>query len=83
MSYFVSQRDLQTNPIENMFHIVKKQLDAQVRDSQIVRETWEQFKTRVIKTLYNVSVDYVNNIITSMPKRIYAVLQADGFRTKY
>ena len=55
----------------------------QVRDSQIVRETWEQFKTRVIKTLYNVSVDYVNNIITSMPKRIHAVLQADGFRTKY
>ena len=44
-----------------------------------MRETWEQFKTRVIKTLYNVSVDYVNNIITSMPKRIHAVLQADGF----
>jgi hypothetical protein len=51
-----------------MFHIFKKQLDAQVRDSQIVRETWKQFKTRVIKTLYNVSVDYINNIITSMPK---------------
>jgi hypothetical protein len=66
-----------------MFHIVKKQLDAQVRDSQIVRESWEQFKTRVIKTLYNVSVDYVNNIITSMPKRIHAVLQSGGFRTKY
>ena len=30
-------------------HIVKKQLDAQVRDSQIVGETWEQFKTRVTR----------------------------------
>jgi hypothetical protein len=27
--------------------------------------------------------DYVNNIITSMSKRIHAVLQADGFRTKH
>jgi hypothetical protein len=45
-----------------------------------VRETWEQFKTGVIKTLYNISVDYLNNIITSMPTRMHAVLQADGFR---
>ena len=81
--FCIPARSPDLNPIENMFHIVKKQLDAQVRDSQIVRETWEQFKTRVIKILYNVSVDYVNNIITSMPKRIHAVLQADGFRTKY
>jgi hypothetical protein len=45
-----------------------------------VRETWEQFKTRVIKTSNNISVDYINNIITSMPTRMHAVLQGDGFR---
>ena len=44
---------------------------------------WRQFKTRVIKTLYNIYVDYINNIITSMPTRMHAVLQADGFRIKY
>ena len=44
---------------------------------------WRQFKTRVIKTLYNISVDYINDIITSMPMQKHAVLQADGFRIKY
>jgi hypothetical protein len=44
---------------------------------------WRQFKTRVIKTLYNIYVDYFNNIITSMPTRMYFVLQAGGFRIKY
>jgi hypothetical protein len=44
---------------------------------------WRQFKTRVIKTLYNIYVDYFNNIITSMPTRMYVVLQAGGFRIKY
>jgi hypothetical protein len=44
---------------------------------------WSQFKTRVVETLNNISVDYINNIITSMPMRMHIVLQADGFRIKY
>ena len=63
-----------------MFHIAKKELERQVIDSQIVRETWQEFKSRVIKTLHNIPVD---NIITSMPKRIDAVLQRHMYRTKY
>ena len=66
-----------------MFHVVKKQLECEVRDWHIVRETWQEFKSREIKTLYIVSVDYVNKIITSMPNRIQAVVKADGFKTKY
>ena len=71
------------NPIENLFHLVKKQLEFQVRDAHIIRETWQEFKSRVIKTLYNVPVEYVNNIITSMPRRTDVVAKADGYRTKY
>ena len=37
----------------------------------------------VIKTLYNVPVEYVNNLITSMPRRIDAVATVYGYRTKY
>ena len=48
----------------------KKELERQVIDSQIVRETWQEFKSGVIKTLHNIPVDYIDNIITSMPKRI-------------
>jgi hypothetical protein len=43
----------------------------------------EKFKTRVIKPLYDIYVDYINNIITSMPTRMHVVLQADGFGIKY
>ena len=81
--FCIPPRSPHLNPIENMFHLVKKQLECQVRDRHIIRETWQEFKSRVKKTLYNVPVDYVNNIITSMPRRIHAVVKADGFRTKY
>ena len=79
----IPARSLDLNPIENMFHIAKKEVERQVIDSQIVRETWQEFKSTVIKTLHNIPVDYVDNIITSMPKRINAVLQRNGYRTKY
>ena len=81
--FCIPPRSPDLNPIENMFHLVKKQLECQVRDRHIIRETWQEFKSRVKKTLCNVPVDYVNNIITSMPRRIHAVVKADGFRTKY
>ena len=45
--------------------------------------TWQEFKSTVMKTLHNIPVDCVDDIITSMPKRIKAVLQRDGYRTKF
>ena len=81
--FCIPARSPDLNPIENMFHIAKKELERQVIDSQIVRETWQEFKSRVIKTLHNIPVDYVDNIITSMPKRINAVSQRNGYETKY
>ena len=73
--FSIPARSPDLNPIENMFHLVKKQLEYQV--------IWQEFKSRVIKTLYNVPVEYVNNLITTMPRRIDAVAKADGYRTKY
>ena len=81
--FCIPARSPDLNPIENMFHIGKKELERQVIDSQIVRETGQEFKSRVIKTLHNIPVDYVDNMITSVPKRINAVLQRNGYRTKY
>ena len=68
--FCIPARSPDLNPIENMFHIAKKGLERQVIDSQIVRETWQEFKSRVIKTLHYIPVDYVDNIITSVPKQI-------------
>ena len=48
--FCIPARSPDLNPIENMFHIAKKELEQQVIDSQIVRETWQEFKSRVKKT---------------------------------
>ena len=55
----------------------------QVRTQGITHETWEEFKDRVCKTLLNTSVEFVNNLLLSMPKRIDAVISEKGYRTKY
>ena len=47
------------------------------------RETFEQFKNRVINTFHSISVETVNNLIRSMPKRIDMVIRNEGKRTKY
>lgn len=54
-----------------------------VRDSRIVRETWQEFKSRVVKTLHNTPADYVDTIMSNIAKRINAVLQRDEYRTEY
>lgn len=81
--FCIPPRSPDLNPIENLFHVVKNNLECQVRQAEITRETWPEFKTRVRKTLTDCSVDYINNLILSMPKRIDAVIKQKGFRTKY
>ena len=42
--FCIPARSPDLNPIENMFHIAKKEIERQVIDSHIVRETWQEFK---------------------------------------
>ena len=50
---------------------------------QLRRETFEQFKNRVISAFYSISAETVNNLIRSMPKRIDMVIRNKGKRIKY
>ena len=81
--FCIPARSPDLNPIENVFHIVKSNLQMQVRAQGINHETWTEFKDRVCKTLLDTSVDFINNLITSMPRRIDAVMAGKGYRTKY
>ncbi len=79
----IPARSPDLNPIENLFHIVKKQIQSQAIAERIYKETWHEFKARVRKTILNIPITYVNNLLLSMPKRIDAVIKCRGFRTKY
>ena len=69
--------------IENVFPMVSRMLKRQAVQQQLRRETFEQFKNRVISTFYSISVETVNNLICSMPKRIDMVIRNKGKRIKY
>ncbi len=66
----IPARSPDLNPIENLFHIVKKQIQSQAIAQHIYKETWHEFKARVRKTILNIPITYVNNLLLGMPKRI-------------
>jgi len=67
------------NIIENVWHRIKRELQHDVGNitsvnglKMAIRRIWE-----------NLPVDYVQNLYKSIPRRISAVLQANGHITKY
>ena len=71
------------NPIENFFHLVKKELKKQAISKKIMRETMVEYNKRIVRTLNSFPVTTINNLISSMDKRVHMVLEADGHRIKY
>ena len=69
--------------IENVFPMVSRMLKRQALQQQLRRETFEQFKNRVISTFHSIPVETVNNLIRSMPKRTDMVIKNKGKRIKY
>ena len=71
------------NPIENVFHIVKRQLREDAKLKRIERETWNEFVTRVKLTIQNTPISYIDKTIESMPNRIKEIIKSKGRRIKY
>ena len=81
--FAIPPRSPDLNPIENLFHIVKNQLDKEALTKAIHQETWQQFSARVHTTILQIPISFINNLLLSMPKRIDAVIKCKGHRTKY
>ena len=81
--FAIPPRSPDLNPIENLFHIIKSQLDKEALTKAIHQETWQQFSARVHKTILQIPISFINNLLLSMPKRIDAVIKCKGHRTKY
>jgi RNAse (barnase) inhibitor barstar len=67
------------NPIEHLWHHLKRQVAAYSTEARNIDELWERVQTEWEKIPVQVCVD----LIESMPRRVAAVLKARGGYTKY
>ena len=81
--FSIPPRSPDLNPIENLFHLVKRQLDEDALDQGIEFENFEDFSARVNDTILQADIDNIDKTIESMEKRINLVIKHKGQRTKY
>ena len=79
----IPARSPDLNPIENLFHVVRKSIEAEILEKNIIHQSWDEFVERVKFHMWSVSQEYVDKTIASMPNRIKAIVKNKGLRTKY
>ena len=79
----IPARSPDLNPIENIFHLVSKQIRLDAKRFHLQSETFPQFSHRCKRVLENFPVDVIDKTIASMHKRIKLVIEKNGQRTKY
>lgn len=81
--FAIPPRSPDINPIENIFHLVRKQLQDDALKNKITKESFAAFSERVKLTMENFPVETINKTIISMKKRMELIVQGKGNRTKY
>ena len=79
--FSIPPRSPDLNPIENIFHLIGNKLKADAQAIQ--KETFAAFCHRAKQTILNFDKDIIDRTIESMPRRIAAVIEGKGARTKY
>ena len=72
----IPPRSPDLNPIENIFHLVKRYLENEAISKRITKESFEEFQSRVLRAFDSIP-------ITTIDKGIDAILSSKGCRTKY
>ena len=81
--FAIPARSPDLNPIENVFHTVKRQFQDDALSKRINKEPYSQFCARVKQTLLNYSPEIIDRTIASMDRRIDMVIKSKGQRIKY
>ena len=79
----IPARSPDLNPIENVFHNIRRKLNSDAVEQNITSETFEQFCKRIRFTILNYSAEIIDRTIDSMPKRINMIIKNKGQRLKY
>ena len=75
-------RSQDLNPAENVFHLVKMNLEKEALEGKI-NESFEQVRERVFNSFQHVDTEVVDKTIESLPRRIHNIIALSGGRTKY
>ena len=73
-------RSLDMNPIENIFHIMRKV--GQAICQQITDNSYEHSEIQVKTTLMSISPNLIDYIMETLLERMTMVVKANGYRTK-
>lgn len=79
----IPPRSPDLNPIENLFHIVKRILVNEAFNKKITHENMLEFTARIKRAFLSVDTSVIDKIIGSMYKRINEIIQNRGQRLKY
>ena len=79
----IPPRSPDLNPIENVFHLVKKKLEREAIHCNITKESFDRFKERVLHCFESFDANMIDRIIDSMPKRIEKTISSKGKRINY
>ena len=79
----IPARSPDINPIENLFNVMRKNIEAEILQKNIIHQSWDEFVERVKFHIGSVSKEYVNKTVGSMPNRIKEIVKRKGMRTKY
>ena len=81
--FSIPPRSPDLNPIENLFHLIRLELDKQAIERNICTETYVEFRKRIIETFFNFSSNTIDSLISSMHRRINLIIIKKGQRIKY
>ena len=76
--FSIPPRSPDMNPIENIFHLVKRKLNSDAIENNITQEGFKEFSDRVKKTMTNFPPNTIDNTIDSMDKRISLIIKSKG-----
>ncbi len=79
----IPARSPDLNPIENVFHNVKRTLHKQAMERMITKESYDEFSRRIMETLFSLDGELIRRTIATMPKRLKCIVATDGNRTRY
>jgi transposase len=81
--FAIPPRSPDINPIENIFHLVRKQLQDDALRNKITKESFAAFSVRIKRTVKNITVETINKTILSMNKRMKLIVKGKCNGTKY